>query len=569
MNYRDFYKSNNSAWKKYLHLLPEGVKPEEFKKGVEDEFKDHPQLGMGGAAETAAQHLKKRKDWYSAADKAGLEEKELIKGVNLDDNCCEDGLPRRADGALDIEHDGRPIRLSKIVQIGGEFKSGKSATGEMSGYTAIGGETEGHSDSVDTGGVPVKQDGDKESITSGGKSVNSSIAASTVGGPITPGEGQKQGGPNTKGCISGTPKIEGGGDNGEVSLSLQEAKSKLRGMVKDALKEITFDTKRGKWVKLNEGHKAGCECGFCKNKGTFGKKKKDDDKDDDKKDDKKGKKNKKKEVDENTVNMKMGPSYKQENPQYRTVEQDPARSVQYEPNITEMLDDEQEECMQERYESLVNAQRNLSESELQELRDLGSKLSLSENDSVMKMGPSYRVVAPRQCRSVEDDIARRNQDTPTSTNEAGGAAVQHSSGRSGEDNYPTHSKNRHKGDIDEAKKKVMRGSRPPEPTDDTRDWEPATSGDGGWIGNPLASSDPPTSSGVKRKVHGLSDQPEDIWEISDKQITIIHDLVKEIKKKYPHLDAEGLERVTSQIFKKQTGWSLDPESLKNAINQVF
>ena len=29
--------------------------------------------------------------------------------------------------------------------------------------------------------------------------------------------------------------------------------------------------------KLNEGgHKAGCQCGFCKNKGSFGKKKKED-----------------------------------------------------------------------------------------------------------------------------------------------------------------------------------------------------------------------------------------------------------------------------------------------------
>lgn len=59
----------------------------------------------------------------------------------------------------------------------------------------------------------------------------------------------------------------------------------------------------------------------------------------------------------------------------------------------------------------------------------------------MKMGPSYRVVAPRQCRTLGDDTAHRNQDTPNSTNEAeeqeeagltseaGGGAVQHSSAR--------------------------------------------------------------------------------------------------------------------------------------------
>jgi hypothetical protein len=36
------------------------------------------------------------------------------------------------------------------------------------------------------------------------------------------------------------------------------------------------------------GHKAGCTCGFCKNKGSFGKKKKDEGGDDDKGDDKEG-----------------------------------------------------------------------------------------------------------------------------------------------------------------------------------------------------------------------------------------------------------------------------------------
>jgi len=108
--------------------------------------------------------------------------------------------------------------------------------------------------------------------------------------------------------------------------------------------------------------------------------------------------------------------------------------------------------MQERYESLVTAQRNLSESELQELKDLGAKIkerSLSEDQAAMKMGPSYKVVAPHQYRCVNCDTAHRNQDTPTSTNEAGGAAVQHSSARVVPDgNLPTLPKNRHRGDID-------------------------------------------------------------------------------------------------------------------------
>jgi hypothetical protein len=48
---------------------------------------------------------------------------------------------------------------------------------------------------------------------------------------------------------------------------------------------------------------------------------------------------------------------------------------------------------------------------------------------------------------------KEEQEEAGLTSEAGGAAVQHSSGRAGEDNYPTHTKNRHRGDIDESLKK--------------------------------------------------------------------------------------------------------------------
>lgn len=457
MNYRDFYKSK-SDWKKYLYLLPEGVDPKEFEMGFSDEYEEHPQVGPKGAAKIAAQHLSKNPKHYSISKKAGLEEKELIKGINLEDNSCCDGLPKREDGALDIEHNGRPIRLSKIVQIGGEFASGKPATGELGGYTAIGGERTGHSDSVDAGGLEVKQDGDKEPITAGGKAVDSSLASKTVGDKVVPGEGQEQGGPNTKGCIAGTHKLEGG-DKGGETLTLQEARLKLKKVVKDVLKEITFDKETGKWVRLDEGgHKKGCTCGFCKNKGNFGKKKKEDDKED-KKEDKKDKKDDKKkdEIDEN-VDMKMGPSYKvAPNPSLQTPgNQDLPRIQAYEPEITEMVDDEEESMMKERYESLANAQRNLSESELQELKDLGMKIENME----MKMGPSYKAdVKTYRCADCDpartaqfdpqiSEVGEEEQEEAGLTSEAGGAAVQHSSGRAGEDNYPTHTKNRHRGDID-------------------------------------------------------------------------------------------------------------------------
>jgi len=381
MNYRDFYKNNNSNWKKYLHLLPEGVDPKEFEKGFKDEFGEHPQAGPMGAAKIASQHLAQNSKYYTKLNKAGLEEKELLKGMKLDDGCCDDGLPKRPDGSLDIEHDGRPIHLSKIVQIGRGFGNG-SANGEISGYTAIdrGGES-------DEGGVDADVEGDKEPITAGGKTVDPGIASKSVGDKVVPGAGQKQGGPNTKGCIAGTQKMEDSNDDsGGVTLDLQEAKTKLRKMVKDVLKEIVFNEESGKWVRIDEGgHKKGCTCGFCKNKGAFGKKAKDGKKEDKKKDKKKD--IEKNEVDEN-VDMKMGPSYKVSGPQYRTADDDQARTVQFEPEITEMCDEE--ECgMQERYTELATIKRNLSETELSELKDLGLKLEKKDKltEKVMSYAP--------------------------------------------------------------------------------------------------------------------------------------------------------------------------------------
>jgi len=371
MNYRDFYKSNKSPWKKYLHLLPEGVDPKEFEMGFKDEFDDHPQAGPEGAAKIAVQHLKKNPKHYTISKKAGLEEKELLKGINLEDCACDDGLPKRPDGALDIEHDGRPIHLSKIIQVGAEFGQGP-ATGELSGYSAIGvkDSSQGKDQSKDGEGVHVSGDNDKEPITAGGKAVDSSIASKSVGDKVVAGGGQKQGGPNTKGSIAGTPKA--GGEE-EGTLSLQEAKSKLRGMVKEALKEIKFDKNSGKWVRLTEGgHKAGCKCGFCANKGKFGKKK---DKEEDEGTDKKDKKKDKKEMDENTVNMKMGPSYKTVQPRmYQTAEDDWARRNQYDPEITEVYDQEEENLAKSRYNELVNAQRNLSETEMVEMKSVRERL---------------------------------------------------------------------------------------------------------------------------------------------------------------------------------------------------
>ena len=395
MNYRDFYKSNKSPWKKYLHLLPEGVDPKEFEAGFKDEYEEHPQVGPEGAAKIAVQHLQKNPRHYTLSKKAGLEEKELLKGMNLEDCACDDGLPKRDDGALDIEHDGRPIHLSKIIQVGAEFGQGP-ATGELSGYYNVGvnDKSSGKDLSKDGEGIHVAGDNDKEPITAGGKAVESDLASSSVGGKVVSGGGQKQGGPNTVGSIAGTPKGSGEGE-AEGTLTLQEAKSKLRGMVKEALKEIKFDKKSGKWVRITE----------------------------------------------NTVDMKMGPSYKKVQPRmYQTSEDDWARRNEYDPEITEMYDQEEENLAKSRYNELVNAQRNLSESEMNEMKSVREKIermdiakrnyglsvggispNVYENEVNMKMGPSWKKQNP-QYRTAEQDPARTVEYDPEITEAGPGVA---------------------------------------------------------------------------------------------------------------------------------------------------
>jgi hypothetical protein len=361
MNYRDFFKNKKATAKDIQNLIPEGVDAKEFQKGILAEIKQTEDEFV--AAKIASKNLQSDAHYYSKIQEhcgyCGEDEEEEEGSGEYDDN---GGLPLLG-GALNVPHHGQPIRLGKVIQIGRGF--GGPATGELSGMTAAGSSTEKAGVAKDKGGLLVSQDGDKETITAGGKKTDGSVASKSVGGAVAPGEGQKQGGLNTKGTIANTPKLD-------------ENKAQVRKIVKEVLKEIRFDKESGKWVKLNEGgHKAGCKCAFCKNKGSF------------------GKKDKKEEMDEATVDMKMGPSYKVVQPILaKTSEPDMfARTNQYEPEISEMYDDEEECMMNERYVALANAQRNLTETELSELKSLREKIDrISEKKKFLKkaVNPAHK-----------------------------------------------------------------------------------------------------------------------------------------------------------------------------------
>lgn len=407
------------------------------------------------------------KDFFK---KKAVKVNENLDDINdLDNDAVSDGLPKGEDGALDIPHLGQPIHMSKIIQVGA-IGTGKPASGEVSGYTNV--------------------SNDKETITAGGKPVSTDFASKSVGGAVVPGQGQKQGGPNTKGSIANTPKNseissensqkftpEMGNEEGEdLVLNLPESKKHLRDLVKESLKDIIFDKKSGKWVKINESnHKTGCKCAFCKNKGSFGKKSKKDNKKEDieentvdtktgsdgnykgtydgltnriydlilqnpkiaqiknvwdlfkfglKVDDLKpslsqaesalvmakklytaslrGKGN----LGENTVNMKMGSSYKKVQPRmYQTSEDDWARKNQYEPEITENFDEEDLENKRKRYSELVTVSRNLNENELGEMKSLRLEIEKMEESS-------YKVASQTQSWGEKDDHARTVQTDP-------------------------------------------------------------------------------------------------------------------------------------------------------------
>ena len=303
MNYRDFFKKGSKSVKS---ILPEGVDAEQLKLGIRTEREHTKDAAI--AAKIAMDHLNEDPKYYEKLSKAGLEN----ENCDVDEN---GGLPL-VGGALAIPHVGQPIHMSKIIQVGGEFKNGKPATGALSGYTDA--------------GVTVTPD--NEPITAGGKKVDSSLASKTVGGQVVPGEGQKQGGPNTKGSIAGTPKLN------------ESRKSQAKQILKEALKEICYNKTTGKWEMINE----------------------------------------------NTVDMKMGPSYKVVQPTLaKTSEDDFARTNQYDPEITEMYGNEEIDVMESRREELMTAKRNLSEDELSEMKQLTKKLErisearqkVNENDS--------------------------------------------------------------------------------------------------------------------------------------------------------------------------------------------
>jgi hypothetical protein len=128
----------------------------------------------------------------------------------------------------------------------------------------------------------VSEPGDKSKITAAGKT-DTSFAEKTIGGEAAPGEGQEQGGPNTKGSIAGTPNNSEigstsnspgskpsdqnigvsekctprnpaiSGDDKEENMKIEELKRIVKGEIKSVLKEMWNVEEGGPQYKVRDG----------------------------------------------------------------------------------------------------------------------------------------------------------------------------------------------------------------------------------------------------------------------------------------------------------------------------
>lgn len=176
MKYTDFFKEDRLPGGKGDTLPPQNVDPKELAMGIKVETEHTGDEAL--ASEIARDHLSEDPHYYSKLQGAGLaDELPRVQGPNN-------------QPVLDVPSRIGVVAIGKVVSNGNAFAPARPVE--------------------PAGGVSSPND--KEPITAAGK-IDASSAAKSVGGTVAPGEGQKQGGPNTQGKISDTPtssEIESG-----------------------------------------------------------------------------------------------------------------------------------------------------------------------------------------------------------------------------------------------------------------------------------------------------------------------------------------------------------------------
>ena len=183
MKFRSFFTENDLPGGMGDNLSAQDVDQAELQKGIEHEKEHTGDEAL--AKEIALDHLAENPHYYS----------DMEKYMPEPGNEPKISMPTSGVGQVPIGGIVAPQAFAISVKTGGD---GSSFSGEKPGLS---------------GPAPdgVESPGDKEPITAAGKT-DVSFAEKTVGGPAAEGEGQKQGGPNTQGCIADTPEnsdIEG------------------------------------------------------------------------------------------------------------------------------------------------------------------------------------------------------------------------------------------------------------------------------------------------------------------------------------------------------------------------
>lgn len=228
VNYREFFKKElkNSA------PAEDGADMPELERGMKLEKEDTGDDAL--SKEIAMGNLQDDPNFYSKTH-----------GPESEDNLKYD------DGSMKIPRVRGMVGLAKIIQVG-KPSNGQCANGETSGMTSVVGATQ-------------------EKITAAGM-VDKSVATKSVGGSVAPGEGQKQGGPNSNGKIDSTPReIDTDKNGGQVVNSphrtggfkgtpkLNESHTNL---IKNLVREVLDEMELGedKWIQkaVNPAHKGDC-----------------------------------------------------------------------------------------------------------------------------------------------------------------------------------------------------------------------------------------------------------------------------------------------------------------------
>ena len=256
-----------------------GIDPDELETGIEDE-KDEHEMSIDKAKKTAIQHLETpdQKHYYSGLEKAKSQGmlKDIFSPTAIATPVIALGIRGSSTGGLPSGQDQTGVSQStESGKLGGYETMGKSSgKGKLGGYEEV---------------SLAKNNSELVNKTPSNPQIKSNEPIAVVAPTIaTPHAHQiQQGEGNPPQSITGADSDDNSSltlksalpKGIDIDVNEEDSNNKENSQEPNDMdgEESMEDEDKGK-AGLNEGkHKAGCKCGFCANKGSFGKKKKETD----------------------------------------------------------------------------------------------------------------------------------------------------------------------------------------------------------------------------------------------------------------------------------------------------